>query len=1061
MTDLRLSVRRAGCALLLGLMTSLCPTNSAAQTTAASIQGAVTDETGGVLPGVTVRIKAVETGAIRTLVTDSEGRYFAPQLPLGEYELEGELSGFRSVVRRGIVLTLNRDAVVDLKLGVGDLAENVVVTGEAALIETTNAMAAGHVSERQMTELPMNARSYVDLALLQPATIKVRNPGGGVGDEGTHLTVAGSRPEETTFLLDGTVTTSVRGKAPSSAAGTALGVDSIREFVVITSPFNAEFGRSSGGTVSVVTKSGTNQLRGSMFEFHRNDNLDARNYFDPPDAEQPDFSRNQFGFALGGKIVENRTFFFGNYEGLRQSLGRTSIYRVPTAAAREGSLGSRGEVPVNPAVRSYLSFYPAPNGREFGDGTGEFLTQSTRVTDEDFYTFRLDHQFSGNHSIFGRYTLSDSSDVSPGNLNQFQNQTTSRSQYLTVEHKSVISSRMLNVTRFGFTRNNLAQTETDADGISDPDLIMQPGLLLPQINVSTLSSLGSAALPPRYFVDNVFEFYNSLNYTRGRHQFKVGAQVQFIQHDSENHTRQAGRWGFNSLQNFLAGRATSFVIAPRELSDPYRQFRQKFMAFFVQDDLRITDDLTINLGLRSEYASTVTEVDGKMAWMPEDLLLTGSIDDMRTGDPWYDNPGIALAPRMGVAWKPFGDEKTSIRAGAGLFHDHAWAWWLSGTGAYRTAPFYSVMEFNETLAFPAPMAFFMDLLRERQGRDVPTGNYVDQFATNPEKSQVWQYSADVQRQLGETTVLKLGYRGSRARNQARLADFNKALPIDVVDGLPVFSATPVLRNPTFGPMILALTDGEASYNGLLVELSKRFSGGLQFQSAYTLSKMIDDASSVRSSIGRNVGGGNATSYDFPEYDRGLSDFDMRHNFVANINAELPVGANRRVPLSGTADAILGGWQVSGIVTLTSGRPETITMGTTVLTTRLGSGRRPDLVPGGDANPVLGGPDQYFDPSQFTPAPPTRYGTVGRNTLIGPGLALVDLSVMKHFPIRALTDRSRLSLRVDVFNLLNRANFSQPSTSVFDGRGRPNAAAGRITSTATPARQAQLSVRMSW
>lgn len=1060
MTDLRFFVKSAVAATMVMVALALCQATLQAQTTAASIQGTVTDDTGAVLPGVTININAVETGMTRTVVTDLEGRYFAPQLPLGEYEVHGQMAGFRAAVRRGILLTLNRDAIVDLKLAVGGVAEEVVVTGEAALIESTNAMVAGRVSERQMTELPINSRSYVDLALLQPGTIKVRNPGGGVGDEGTHLTVAGARPEETTFLLDGTVTTSVRGKAPSSAAGNALGVDSIREFVVITSPFNAEFGRASGGTVSVVTKSGTNRLRGSAFGFHRNEALEARNYFDPPDAEQPNFKRNQFGFALGGKVVANRTFFFGNYEGLRQSLGRTSIYRVPTGAGRQGVLGNR-VVTVNPAVQTYLAFFPLPNSREFGDGTGEFLTQSNRVTDEDFYTGRLDHQFSGSQSIFGRYTLSNSSDVFPGALNHFQNTIASRSQYVTVEHKSVISSQMVNVARFGFTRNNLRETESDVAGVSRPDVVLQPGLLLPQINVSTLSSLGSAALPPRYMIDNVYELYNSLNYTRGRHQIKAGGQIQFIQHDTENNTRQAGRWGFPSLESFLGGSANSFVIAPRELSDPFREFRQNFLAFFVQDDIRLTDDVTINLGLRSEYASTVTEKSGKIAWMPEDILLNATVDDMRTGDPWYDNPGIALAPRMGVAWKPFGDDQTSVRAGAGLFYDHAWAWWLSGTGAYRTAPFYNVMEFNETLAFPAPMEFFINLLRQRQGREIPSGNYLDQFSTDPEKIQVWQYSADVQRQLGATTVVKVGYRGSRARNQARLADFNKALPIDVVDGMPIFSASPQLRNPGFGPMILAVTDGDAEYNALLLEVNKRFSGGLQFQAAYTFSKMIDDASSVRSSIGGNVGGGNATSYDFPEYDRGLSDFDMRHNFVANFNAELPFGANRRFPLSGVADTVLGGWQVSSIITLTSGRPETISMGTTVLTGRLASGRRPDLIPGGNDNPVLGGPDQYFDPTQFVPAPATRFGTVGRNTLIGPGLATVDLSVIKNFPLRAVSDDFRISFRADVFNLLNRANFSQPSTNVFDGQGRLNNAVGRITSTSTPARQGQLSLRVSW
>ena len=1066
MTVRDLVLKLAAWATVIAVALSFSPTGLFAQTTSGSIQGTVTDETGAIMPGVTVSVKNTETGIVRTVHTDELGRYFAPQLPLGQYQVQGELSGFRTTVRQGIVLTLNREAVVDLKLGVGSLTESIVVTGEAALVESTNAMVAGSVSAQQMTELPMNARSYVDLALLQPATIKVRNPGGGIGDEGTHITVAGSRPEETTFLLDGTVTTSTRGKAPSSAAGTALGVDSIREFVVITSPYNAEYGRGSGGTVSVVTKSGSNRVHGSLFGFHRNEALDARNYFDPADAALPDFARNQFGFSLGGKIVTNRTFYFGNFEGLRQEMGRTSIYRVPTEAGRRGILGTR-TVTVNPALQPYLAFYPMPNGRDFGDGTGEYLTASNRATDEDLVTFRLDHQISSNHSIFGRYTLSNSSDVAPGNLNQFETTIGSRSQYVTVEQKSIFSSNLLNVLRFGFTRNNLTEAESDISGVSSAAFILQPGQLLPQINVTTLSGLGSLSTAPRYFINNTFEIYDSLNFTRGRHQMKAGVQFQLIHNNTENNTRQSGRWGFNSLETFLAGSANSFIIAPRELADPQREFRQKFLAAFIQDDIKLREDLTLNVGLRSEWAGTISETQGRIAWLPEDKLLSGTVDDLRTGDPWYQNPGVTFAPRVGLAWKPFGSDKTSIRGGAGLFYDHIWSWWQSGSGAYRTAPYYSVVNFNETIQFPKSMEYFMDLLRVRQNRAVPAGNEVGHTVTDPEKIKVMQYSVDFQRQLTNTSVVKVGYRGSRAWNQARLVDYNLAFPIGEVDGMPIFSTTPAVRNPNFTGIILAATDGDAFYNALLVELTKRFSSGVQFQGAYTLSKMIDDASSVRASVGAGVGAGNATSLEYRTYNRGLSAFDMRQNLVVNLSAELPFGADRRFKLSGLADALLGGWQVSSIGVFTSGRPVNVTMATTTATARIGSsgagggGRRPDLVAGGDNNPVLGGADQYFNPSQFTPAPGFRYGNLGRNTLIGPGMASVDMSVIKSFRVPAISEGMRISLRAEFFNLLDRANFSQPSAQVFDGQGRLIAAAGRITSTATSARQTQLGVRVTW
>jgi hypothetical protein len=936
-------------------------------------------------------------------------------------------------------------------LQLASVTSTVNVTAEDTVVDLVASTVNRTVDGATIRELPLNGRDWVQLATLEPGVAAISYGGsGGRNGNGAKLTVSGARPSENNFRMDGVSINDNSNSTPGNMLGTNLGVESIREFSIVSNSYSAEYGRSTGAVVNAVTKSGANAIHGDVFFFHRNSALDARNHFDGP-GKIPPFRRHQFGGSLGGPVVRNRTFFFANYEGLRQQLGTTTIYNVPTDAARRGDVAG-DRIAVNPAVQPYLALYPQPNGRDFGDGTAEYSTAINRGTDEDFVSARLDQQLSADHSVFVRYTYSNARDNVPADLALFEEIGESKSQFLTAEYKSVLSPRLLNVARVGFTRHNLRNIEESLVDIS-PSLSLQEGTPMPRLAVSGLTQLGSSDLLPQAFNDTTYELYDSLAYTRGRHSVKAGGQVQFIQNNAESNTRQASRWNFASLEAFLEGRASRVQISPRELADPIRQFRQTFVAAFFQDDIRLGDRLTLNAGLRAEWAGTITETEGRLALMPIDRFASGTVDDIRTGDPWYDNAGVTLGPRVGVAWDAFGNGRTAVCAGYGLFHDHIWSWWISGTGAYRMAPFYSTFDLRETLSFPMTAAQFVELLRERQGRDVPAGNQVFQPDPDPRQQKVHQFGADIQHQLAGNLVVKLGYKGSRGVDLARNVDLNTAAPLRVEDGVPIFSSRPAAPNPGYGTMLVMTTDSQSFYNALLAEVSKRFGSGLHFQASYTFSKLIDEASGIRTS-GDGIdgaGAGTVLSYRFRTLDRGLSTFHVAHNFVANLGVDLPFGDG----------VVLGGWQVNTILTLSSGNPATLAQGTNARTSLISGSRRPDLVEGGDNNPVLGGPDQYFDVSHFEPSDPARFGTVGRNTLIGPGFANLDLSLVKTIPVRAMSEGARLSVRAEVFNLFNRANFSLPDMEVFNASGRLQGSAGRITRTAAPARQVQLGLRLDW
>ncbi len=1030
----------------LSLVIVLSSEFASAQITAGAISGTIKDESGAIVPGATIIIKHTATGTTRMAFTDGEGRYRAPGLAPGEYELRAELSGFKTEVRTGVALTIGREAIVDFTMTVGELAEQVTVSGEVPLVNTTSSTLAGLVDPRQIRDLPLNGRSFADLSTLDPGVQLFRNAVSPrsitlFGGRGVRIAINGARPEFNLVLTDGTDALDAFGNAPGSVAGVLLGVDTVREFQTLTSTYSAEFGRVGGGVINTVTRSGSNELGGSLFEFHRNSSLDARNFFDPG-QEPPEFKRNQFGFTIGGPMVKDKSFFFASYEGLRERLGLTKIARVPSRAGRNGELPGR-RVPVNPLIRPFLDLYPLPNGRDFGDGTAEFLFGFRQPTDEDFFVIRLDHNFSDKHSFFARYTFDDASkDVTFPLPPDFVRQL-SRQQIFTFDFKSIISPELLNVFRLGFNRSKIRDA-------SLPEVVAAELSFIGDdrgrgnIDVEGLTPLGSDTKNVTNMIQNLFEYSDDLTHTSGKHAFKAGFNVKRFQYNVRNTFLDRGLYIFFGLEDFLSAFPFIFLGTSPD-SDLTNAVRMTMFGFYLQDDLRVSPNLTLNLGLRYEFITTPHSRRGKSA---------NFVDPERDAAPvlgkFMENPSLMnFMPRVGLAWDPSGDGETAVRAGFGLFYNQLG---LPNfvNGFTLNPPFTTI---TQLIIPPFPV--------------VPRESFIPLF-TNPVEFDghtpyVIQYNLNVQRQLFRDTVFTVGYVGSRGVNLPRPTDINSRQRQILPDGRAFFPADAPRVNPNFRSINLRDFGGNSHYNSLQLSLRKQFSHGLQFQASYTLAKSIDDAPPIL----RDIENAPGILYDYRNrrLDRSLSPFDIRHNLVLNYVYDLPLGPGKSLGgrAIGFAGKLLEGWQLNGIITIASGNPFTVTNGFD--RSRIGTigpfrADRPNLRPGASNNPKIGSPDRWFDSSAFELQPAGFLGDLGRNTLIGPGLASFDFALFK---TTSIGERAQVQFRAEFFNIFNRANFATPEAPnrvIFtDPRGIPSAAAGRLTNTVTSSRQVQFGLKL--
>ena len=1057
-----------------------CAQGSLFAQTTGTILGSVTDQTDAVLPGAAVMVTNVETGIVRSSVAGDRGAYRVSNLPPGTYEVQASLAGFQTAVRSGITLTIGREAAVDFVLQVGDVTQQVTVTGEAPLIETTTSTVSGVVDSQQMRDIPLNARSFIEMVPLQAGatfseTGNTTSPSFGYGKK---LSIVGTRYTANSFLLDGADMNDISNSA-GSAAGTMAGVETVREFKVVTNAYDAEYGRHTGGVISAVTKSGTNQFHGSVFEFLRNDNLDAAKWEDNAfgGGEKPEFIRNQFGVAVGGPIVPDRTFFFGSFEGLRANRGETSVFNVPGIAAQQGLID--GEfIGIDPVVQPYMDAFPRPNvvcssgcldpafPFDRSNGTGRFADGRSITTNQDFFMVRIDHTFSDSDSLMGRFNFDDANVLNTAREPNTTSDTETSSRFATLEQTHIFSPALLGRTHFSFNRTSLVGVNNELPGFVYPGGFNFSGTDFASGIIdfqSGLTDWGGGTTLPKFYVQNNFQFKEDFFYTTGRHSLKFGGQFQRLQVNERSDFHGGGTFRFSDLEAFMKNVANrmSFI---RPGSDTHRGWRQNLTGLYIQDDISVRPGLSLNVGLRYEFISTPREVDGKVAnlrTLSFPFFTTYDTENTDVGDDYFLNPSLKnFAPRIGLAWDPFQTGKTSVRAGFGMYHQQILAYIYRSPGN-RAAPFFAVAEADlgdvSSIDFPNAYTTQNDILSTPGIGGRPQ---IDFFQYRVEQPTVLKWSLDVQQQIAPDTTLETGYSGTRGLHLVRGGLMRNVTPVDILaNGRRLVRVDLPQPNQNYNRMRWRDTDGSSNYHAFRLSVNKRFSRSFQFQSSYTFSKSTDDASGFLGS--GDFGIGDRRGY-FGEKEHGLSSFDVRQSWNTNFVVDIPTG-----DLTGAAAKVLGGWSLSSMMRLNSGSPFNISA------QQPRDGRRQmlrvdgstlDLVPGGNQNPVRSqNPNEYFDLSQFVmpwdPTDPSTFviGNLGRNVITLPGTANVDLTLMKDTPLWG--EDVSLQFRAEFFNLFNRPNFGHPNVRLFDRRGRNQVGAAEIEDTRTSAREMQLALKL--
>jgi hypothetical protein len=1126
------------------LISLLVSVPACAQVSGATLSGTVADVAGSPVPNASVSIKNTATAITREVSTDSAGFYSAPNLPPAVYEVTSSAPGFSTQVQTGITLTVGAQQALNFVLKVGQVSERVVVTSEAAQVELTSSALAEEVNSTTVRELPLNGRDWTSLAVLQPGVIGIRTQLGTTGTVnrgnrgfGNQLSVSGHRPTENNYRVNGITVNDYTNGSPGSVQGAQLGVDAIQEFSVLTANYTAEYGRTSGGVINAVMKSGTNSFHGDVYWFLRDEGLDARNFFDP--AKIAPFHRNQFGGSAGGPIRKGKTFVFGDYEAIRQTKGLSGNATVPSDAARgidangnptvarlclvlvpntpctpnsplpgpgqPGAATSPDPVThIDTAVAPYLPLYPrSQTGIGNNGDTATFLVALPQIYTENYATARVDQHFSEKDDLDAVWFYDKSPQSTPDPYLLATHQTISQRWMGGLEETHTFSPSLANIARVGYNRtvgqvgqpgvalNPLAKDTSLGTGIV-------PGRAAPLIHGAGLSAdlqpLGNQST--FHHVQNSFQFYDDAFLTRGNHALKFGFAAERIQNNTLAVTRPNGTFNFKGLASFLTNQPSSFTIGDPSVQAEIST-RLTIFGGYVQDNWRFRRNLTLNLGLRYEMSTNPTQ-----AHVPFHILQSLTTAPVDASHPWQTNPTVRnFEPRIGFAWDPFENGKTSVRGGFGIFDVLPGSWVINQEDS-QAPPFALSLA-----ASNLPAGAFPHLTGVTIGSNSALGYFPEQ---KPHRNYAMNWNLTIQRQISQSLTATIGYVGSHTLHSPFTTDTSNSVGPPQVIQTPAGTLWPCGPDGTGNPCATGfLPNGQPStvfnnfvgqirptffsssahYHALEAQLSKRMGHGLQAQASYTWGKCIDAGSN--GNIGDPYQNSPSSLIFFaPGSRHGLCDFNVGQNFVGNFIWDVP---SPKSP-SALVSHLAGGWELGAILTASTGTPFTVAMNGDPIRIKNGDSLTyPSRLAG--CNPINSdwkATLQYVNVACFTPpvAPASMaaqcdtafysgvtkpapsgtvycanlFGNAGRNQLIGPKIVNLDFSVFKNNYIPRISESFNVQFRAELFNVLNHANFQSPlcgsCQTLFNEDGSP-AGGGFLNTTSTEARQVQLSLKVIW
>jgi outer membrane receptor protein involved in Fe transport len=1172
----------------------------AAQLPTGAILGTVRDSSGASIPNAVVTVRNTDTNLRRTATTEQDGSYRFSELPVGPYEVKVEAAGFKTETRTGLTLEVTQQGVVNFDLQVGAGAEQVTVSSELPLVNTQDSTLGGTINEHQMAELPLNGRNYIDLALYKPGVNKDKQQRNQV--EGTSFSVNGAPPRSNNFTLDGAILQNSTGRSPVAGdSGNALGLDGIREFRIVTGTFQAEYGLAMGSQMVAVSKAGTNQFHGDVFEYLRNSALDANDFFaNKGGVDVAPLQRNQFGAAFGGPVKKDKTFFYGVYEGLRQNLGVTNNNLVPSAGCIQpagstvwNGLGSQPAgttlcpdigpnpadpnpanptvpytVKISPYTAPFLALVPPPNvtvpASEIltGGNLSANIFNDHNTLSENYGQMRVDQNFSTKDTLFARYTVDNAIlDNTQGDYRYFRNLGSARNQWITLAENHTFAPTLLNTARFSFSRTNrfTSINNTGLPNGTGPAIVSGFSTGVVDMNSAaggTYSEFGSVnAAPTTFALQNIYTLSDDVIWTRGKHTFKFGTLLNRYNISNQATNSYNGQIQFNTFVDFLTSNPSVVEFAPPGVNEN-RYYIFNTYGFYGQDDWRATPRLTLNLGLRYEFMSTPGELQKKQSRLVDDSSGVFTVGPIIQNNTRHD-----FSPRLGLAYDLFGNGKTAIRGGAGIYYDMGNIGSVLANNTIGAPPYSGLVDILPNTCpatapdqappgcfdwetklgtgangfpFPIPpqvLSFYCINNPANPSCPNPPGaasgvtpQFMDYRYLSP---YMIQYNASVQQQLPLNMVIGVAYVGNHGVHLATIRESNPILPTSfgscgdpanlcvgghvpfwntncVGPPLPAGCTSAYANvNPNMGSTINIGTFAASRYNALQIVLQKRTSHGLEFDTAFTHSRVTDDTQGQANIQDCIVSGGLLGTYPLDQsVDKGPACFNIPNNWEFNALYHFP----NRMAGDGFIAKALNGWFISSIVTVESGEPFSPIVGNNRSQSGVLQGQNdrvnvntPALLAAYPCNPgtnpcaytpvpydpnsvITGRVDQWFNPNMFSISPEClgpgltncstavgQLGTAGRNILSGPPFRNWDFSLAKETKLGFLGEAGTVHFRAEFFNVLNHPNFKAPGAQVFAGRYGdltpfsevPSSGGGQLTQMEGKPRQIQFALRLEF